>query len=139
MLDEISITETPPLYCGYGRIGQPVCVPITGNRSKRIIQGALNIRSGDLLLLITEVWDEVTHQYFLGMIRFHWRGWHIIVFEDRGSPPGWASRFACCRELVPSSMPWTICFVSSTAEEDRIGRPKRLMMQRWRLVRLCTP
>jgi len=86
MLDEVIITETPPLYCCYGRIGQPVCVPITGSRSKRIIHGALNVKTGELLLLITEVWDEVTHQYFLEMIRRHWRGWHIILFEDRGTP-----------------------------------------------------
>jgi len=86
MLDETIITETPPLYCCYGRIGQQVCVPISGNRSKRIIHGVLNVRSGDLLLLITQVWDELTHQYFLSMIRYHWHGWHIILFEDRGSP-----------------------------------------------------
>jgi len=86
MLDEIIITETPPLRFCYGRIGRQVCVPITGNRSKRIIHGVINIITGELLLLITEVWDEVTHQYFLGMIRSHWRGWQIIIFEDRGSP-----------------------------------------------------
>lgn len=86
MLDETIITETPPLYCYYGRIRQQLCVPITGNRCERIVHGALNVRSGDLLLLITEVGDEVTHQYFLEMIRSRWRGWHIIVFEDRGSP-----------------------------------------------------
>jgi len=86
MLDEVIITETPPLYCCYGRRGQQVCVPVTGNRDKRIVHGALNIKSGDLLLLISEVWEAVTHQYFLNMIRSHWRAWHIIVFEDRGSP-----------------------------------------------------
>lgn len=86
MLDEIIITETPPLYCCYGRRGEQVCVPITGNRSKRVIHGALNIKTGDLLLLITEVWDEVTSQYFLQMIRLHWRGWNIVLFEDRGTP-----------------------------------------------------
>jgi transposase len=86
MLDEVIITETPPLYCCYGRIGQQVCIPITGNRTKRILHGVLNVTTGDLLLLITEVWDEVTHPYFLQMIRAHWRGWHIRVFEDRGSP-----------------------------------------------------
>src|SRR5688572_8997163 len=79
MLDETIITETPPLYCCYGRSGQQVCVPITGNRAKRILHGALNIASGDILLFITEVWDELTHQYFLAMIRAHWRGWHIIL------------------------------------------------------------
>src|SRR5205807_8340881 len=54
---------------GYGRIGQQVSVPITGNRAKRIVHGALNIATGGLLLLITEVWDAVTHQFFLEMIR----------------------------------------------------------------------
>ena len=86
MLDEVIITETPPLYCCYGRSGQQVCVPITGNRSKRILHAALNIETGDLLLLITQAWDALTHQYFLEMIRSHWRGWQIILFEDRGSP-----------------------------------------------------
>ena len=85
-LDEIIITETPPLYCCYGRIEQQVCVPITGNRSKRIVHGAINIITGDLVLLITSEWDALTHQYFLTMIRSHWRGWQIILFEDRGSP-----------------------------------------------------
>jgi transposase len=86
MLDEVIITETPPLYCCYGRMGQQVSVPITGNRAKRIVHGALNITTGELLLLITEVWDEVTHQFFLEMIHRHWRGWRIILFEDRGTP-----------------------------------------------------
>ncbi len=36
MLDETIITETPPLYAGYGHIGEPVRVPITGNCAKRI-------------------------------------------------------------------------------------------------------
>ena len=85
-MDEIIITETPPLRFCYGRIGQQVCVPITGNRSKRIIHGAINIITSDLLLLITKEWDALTHQYFLAMIRSHWRGWRVILFEDRGSP-----------------------------------------------------
>jgi transposase len=86
MLDEAIITQTPPLYSCYCRIGQQSSVPITGDRQKRILHGAINIRSGDALLLITEVWDEQTHQYFLEMIRAHWRGWHIVLFEDRGTP-----------------------------------------------------
>ena len=86
MLDELIVTETPPLYCCYGRVGQQVCVPITGSHAKRIIHGVLNITTGELLLLITEVWDQVTHQCFLKMIRAHWRAWQIVLFEDRGSP-----------------------------------------------------
>jgi transposase len=86
MLDETIITETPPLYAGYGRIGEQVCVPITGTHARRVLHGVLNIRSGEILLLITEEWVQETHQAFLTMIRSHWRGWHIVLFEDRGSP-----------------------------------------------------
>jgi len=86
MLDETIICETPPLYSCYGRRGEQVCVPITGNRAKRILHGAINIASGAVLLLITNEWVQETHQYFLSMIRAHWRGWHIVLFEDRGSP-----------------------------------------------------
>jgi DDE superfamily endonuclease len=86
MLDEIIVTETPPLYCCYGRRGEQVCIPITGNRARRIVHGAINIITGDIVLLITQVWDALTHQYFLGVIRRHWRGWHIVLFEDRGAP-----------------------------------------------------
>lgn len=86
MLDEVIITETPPLYFAYGRRGQQVSVPITGNRQKRILHGAINIRTGEVLLLITEEWNQNTHMYFLRMIRSHWRGWRIVLFEDRGAP-----------------------------------------------------
>ena len=80
------ICETPPLDSYYGRRVQQVCVPITGNRTKRILHGVINLASGAVLLLITNEWVQETHQYFLSMIRAHWRGWHIVLFEDRGSP-----------------------------------------------------
>ncbi len=86
MLDETIITETPPLYSCYGRIGQQVSVPITGNRAKRILHGALNVWSGEALMLITDIWTQETQQAFLQMIHRHWHGWHIVLFEDRGSP-----------------------------------------------------
>ena len=86
MLDETILTETPPLYSCYARIGEQKCIPITGDHARRILHGALNIRSGDALLLITHEWVQETHQAFLHMIRTHWRGWPIVLFEDRGSP-----------------------------------------------------
>ena len=56
MLDETIICETPPLYSCYGRIGEQVWVPITGNRAKRIVHGVINIHSGEVALLITQEW-----------------------------------------------------------------------------------
>ena len=74
MLDETIITETPPLYYSYGPIGQQACVPIMGSHAKRILHGAINVKSGDVALLITEEWTNETHQTFLGMVRSRWRG-----------------------------------------------------------------
>jgi len=86
MLDEVIVTETPPLNGCSGRRGRQVCVPITGNRAKRILHGVINVLTGTILLFVTEVWDAQTHQCFLQMIRAHWRGRRIILFEDRGTP-----------------------------------------------------
>jgi DDE superfamily endonuclease len=85
MLDETIVTETPPLYHCYGPIGAQVRVPISGAHAKRVLPGAINIRSGDLALLITEDWDQDTHEAFLRLVRAHWRGWNLVVFEDRAS------------------------------------------------------
>jgi hypothetical protein len=52
---------------------------------QRILPGAIQIRSGDTTLLITERWTKETHQGFLSMIRAHWRGGNIVLFEDRAS------------------------------------------------------
>lgn len=86
MLDETIITETPPIYNCYSRKGEQANIPVTGNRAKRILHGVINIESGEVLLLITWEWVQETHQYFLEMIRSHWRGWNIVLFEDRGTP-----------------------------------------------------
>jgi hypothetical protein len=99
MLDETIITETPPLYNAYGHIGEQVRVPITGNRAKRILHGAINVKSGDVALLITEEWVNETHQAFLAMIRSHWRGWNPVLFEDRASQHKSPSSLALAEEL----------------------------------------
>jgi hypothetical protein len=85
MLDETIVTETPPLDNCYGPIGAQVRVPISGAHAKRLLHGAINVRSGDLSLLITEDWTQETHEAFLRTIRAPWRGGNLVVFEDRAS------------------------------------------------------
>ena len=51
MLDETIVTETPPLYNCYGPIGEQVRVPISGEHAKRVLHGAINIRSSEITLL----------------------------------------------------------------------------------------
>jgi hypothetical protein len=64
MLDEVIVTETPPLYSCYGRIGRQVSITITGGRAKRILHGVINVCSETVLLLINDLWNEHTHQFF---------------------------------------------------------------------------
>jgi DDE superfamily endonuclease len=94
MRDETIVTETPPRYCCSGPIGAQVRVPISGDRAQRVLPGAITIRSGDLASLITEEWAQETHEAFLRLIRAHWRGWDLVLFEDRATPhkaaPAWA-------------------------------------------------
>jgi hypothetical protein len=85
MLDETIVTETPPLYNCYGRIGEQVRVPISGSHAQRVLHGAINIRRGDRALLITEDWTRDSHAAFLRTIRAHGRGWNRVVFEDRAT------------------------------------------------------
>lgn len=98
-LDETIVCETPPLSSCYGRMGTQVRVPISGTRRKRSLPGVLHIRSGAVVLLITDEWVQETHQYFLTMLRAQWRGWRIVLFEDRGSPPTAEERVELAQSL----------------------------------------
>jgi DDE superfamily endonuclease len=111
MLDETIVTETPPWYAAYGHVGEQVRVPITGNRGKRVLHGALNIRSGAVALLSTDGWDQQTHQAFLSLVRAQWRGWNIVLFEDRASQHqapasvAWAQGLGIEVRLLPRATP----------------------------------
>ena len=111
MLDETIITETPPRYYAYGHIGQQVRVPITGSHARRILHGAINVRTGDVAALITQAWTQEEHQDFLSVIRSHWRGWNIVLFEARASPHtaplsrDWAERQAIEIRWLPRATP----------------------------------
>jgi DDE superfamily endonuclease len=111
MLDETIVTETPPLYSCYGHIGEQVRVPITGNRARRILHGAINVGTGDVAGMITTAWTQEEHQDFLGVIRSHWRGWNIVLFEDRASQHkspeslGWAEQLGIEVRLLPRATP----------------------------------
>ena len=49
--------------------------------------------------MITHEWVQETHQTFLSMIRGHWRGWNVVLFEDRGSPHTAGDSRVLAREL----------------------------------------
>jgi DDE superfamily endonuclease len=76
--DATIITETS--RARWTRIGEQARVPITGNRDKRVLYGTMNPKTGEICL------DQDSFQKHLRHVRAKWRGWHIVLFLDRGSP-----------------------------------------------------
>ena len=84
-MDETILTERPPLRKTWARSGEQALVPITGNRDKRIMYGALNIKTGSMLLCDTPTCNQDDFQVFLFMIDEMWKSWHIVLFLDQSS------------------------------------------------------
>jgi hypothetical protein len=84
--DATIISETPPLRAQWALKGTPGEVPITGSRNKRVLYGTLNIKTGAVCLDQALQWNQESFQEHLRHLKAQWRGWHIVLFLDRGSP-----------------------------------------------------
>jgi transposase len=84
--DPTILTETPPLRACWSKVGGQAEVPVTGNRDKTVVFGALNPVTGTLWLDEAAKWNRHTFQEHLRNVRAVWRGWHIVLFLDCGSP-----------------------------------------------------
>ena len=74
-------TETPPLRACWSPAGQQAEVPVTGNRAKTVLYGALNPATGRLWLDEAPTWNQHTFQEHLRSVRSVWRGWRIVLRE----------------------------------------------------------
>lgn len=110
-VDETIVTETPPLRAAWARRGEQARVPITGERAKRVVWGALHIGTGHMVLEVTERWNQEGFQALLHAIRSRWRDEHVVVFLDRGSPHRarrsreWARRLRIDLRFLPAACP----------------------------------
>lgn len=95
----------------WARVGEQAEVPITGNRSKRVAFGALNVGTGAVCLDEAAWWNRASFQDHLRHLRSLWRGWNLVLFLDRGSPhTAKASRALARRlgievQLLPTACP----------------------------------
>jgi transposase len=62
--------------------GQPAEVPLSGRNARRVVFGALNLRTGYRLLLDREHQRAGDFQAFLRLVRSHYRGWHVVLLLD---------------------------------------------------------
>jgi DDE superfamily endonuclease len=65
--------------------GQPAPVPISGRNAKRVVFGAINLRTGSRLLLEQKYHRGENFQEFLELVHWHYRGWHVAMVLDEDS------------------------------------------------------
>jgi hypothetical protein len=80
--DETDLLLLPPLRAGWSLRGEPAEVHISGRNARRVIFGAMNLRTGTRLLLPQPKGRAGNFQAFLKEIRWHYRGWHVALLLD---------------------------------------------------------
>jgi len=83
--DETDLLLFPPLRACWALRGKPAIVPLSGRNVRRVVFGALNLRSGHRLLLTRRSQKGVDFQEFLRLIHDHYRGWHVALLLDEDS------------------------------------------------------
>ena len=67
---------------GWGLRGEPLEVPISGRNARRVIFGALNLRTGHRVLLPRERQRAGDFQAFLRHVRSRYRRWPVAMLLD---------------------------------------------------------
>lgn len=83
--DETILREFPPLRACWGKVGQPVEVPITGSNARRVVFGALNPFTGTRVCTIASRNTGPAFREFLRALRGTYKRWDILLLLDRGS------------------------------------------------------
>ena len=83
--DETDLLLFPPLRAGWFKRGEAARVWLSGRNARRVIFGAMNLRTGTRLLLPREKGRSVDFQAFLAEVRAAYRGWHVALLLDEDS------------------------------------------------------
>jgi hypothetical protein len=80
--DETDLMMFPPLRAGWSLRGEPAKVHISGWNARRVIFGAMNLRTGTRLMLPRPKGRAGDFQAFLGQVRQHYWGRHVALLLD---------------------------------------------------------
>lgn len=83
--DETDLLLFPLLRATWGRRGEATKVLISGWNARRVVFGAMNLRTGKRLFLVRKHQKQGDFQTFLELIHNHYRGWHVALLLD-GNP-----------------------------------------------------
>ena len=97
--DETDLLLFPPLRACWSPRGQPKEVSLSGRNARRVVFGALNLRTGHRLLLAREHQRAVDYQAFLELVHLRYRGWPVALLLDEDSSHTAAASRARAEEL----------------------------------------
>jgi DDE superfamily endonuclease len=80
--DETDLLLFPPLRSAWGLRGVPLRVLLSGRNARRIVLGAMNLRTGHRLFQVHSHHKQQDFHDFLRLIHRHYRGWHVALLLD---------------------------------------------------------
>ena len=94
MADETILRLFPPLRQAWGLRGRQVCVPVTGRNDRRVLFGAINVRTGHRVLRRAKSMRQGEAQAFLRELRSRYRTARRVwlVLDQHGSHASAATR-----------------------------------------------
>jgi len=72
----------PPLRSAWSLRGHPKEELLTGRNARRVVFGAMNLRTGRRLFLLREHQRAADFQAFLRVVHYHYRGWQVALLRD---------------------------------------------------------
>jgi hypothetical protein len=109
--DETDLLLFPPLRACWSLRGQPKEVVLSGRNARRVVFGAMNLRTGHRLFLAREHQRAEDFQAFLRLVHDRYRGWHVALLLDEdschtaGASKRMASRFDIELMWLPKRSP----------------------------------
>lgn len=80
--DETALLLFPPLRSCWSPRGQPEEVVLCGRNARRVVFGAMNLRTGSRFFLVRERQRAVDFQAFLRLLHDRYRGWQVALLVD---------------------------------------------------------
>jgi transposase len=97
--DETDLLLFPPLRGCWARRGDSAEVVLSGRNARRVLFGAIHVRTGHRLLLPRRRQRAEDFQAFLQLVHEHYRGWPVWLLLDEDSSHTAAASVGLAREL----------------------------------------
>ncbi len=80
--DETDLLLLPPLRASWSLRGHPQEVRLRGGNARRVLFGAVNLRTGHRVALVRERQRAEDFQPFLALLHRRYRAWHVVLLLD---------------------------------------------------------